>query len=445
VETPAASRSSASRWSASPWAPRLGAALFVVAAAGAALVRQTGEPSWRTVFAEDGSIYAQQAIRQGPVTALFHSYSGYLQLAPRLVAMITPTLPLRGLAVYFAVIGAIIAALLGLFVFHMSRGWIDSVGVRLALAALFVLMPILGHENTANITNSIWLFASVAPWALVSVQESRRDTVLRGLVAFLAATTTALCIVFVPVAIGWAVIRRTRSAIAVAVTFAVGLAVQGIVILTAPTAARFASTPSALPRIFGVRVLAMWLIGPNGVSSWWPRHGGWLIAGAVMITLAVFAALLPGARRSSRRMSLLFAGLAVLTFLFPVVGRGTSLVPVQWDRPFSLTGARFSVIPLLMLSSSVAVALADPATGAARQIVRIGRPVFIAWAALTIVLSFSVANSRSRGPSWPGSVDAAAARCTGQPPDHVVAIGEDAGNPFAPVYNLELPCSDVGP
>jgi hypothetical protein len=417
--------------------------VVVLAAIAAGLLRQRGVASWRTVWAEDGSIYAQQAIRDGGFHSLFHSYSGYLQLPARLIALATPILPVRSLAVYMAIAGSTILALGGLFVFHMSRGWIESRSLRLALAALFVIMPILGRENTANVTNTIWLFAAVAPWALLSLEEGRLDTVLRAIVVFLAATATALCIVFVPVAVGWALIRRTRSAVAVAVAFGVGLAVQGIVILTAPAPDRFANSLTAVPRVFAVRVVAMLVVGPSGVSALWPDHGGLLIAGCVVVLGGLFVLLVPGARSSSRWLAGVFVALAIATFLLPVLGRGTSLVPVEWGQRFNLTGARFSVIPLLMLSSSLAVLLAGPATHRARQIVGWARPVFIAQAALLIVIGFSVTTPRSVGPSWPGSVDAAATRCTGQPPDHLIAVIENARNPFAPTFLLIVPCSTV--
>ncbi len=422
---------------------RVGAVLLVLAAIAGPLLRQRGVVSWRTLWAEDGSIYAQQAIRDGAFHSLFHSYSGYLQLPARLVALATPVVPVRGLALYMALAGAAIVGLGGVFVFHMSRGWIESSSLRLVLAALFVTMPILGRENTANVTNSIWLFAAVAPWALLSVEEGRRDTVLRAIVVFLAATATALCVVFVPVAIGWALIRRTRSAIVVAATFGLGLVVQGIVILTAPAPARFASSLGAVPRVFAVRVVAMLIVGPSGVSALWPDHGGLLIAGTTLVTLALFAVLVPGASGSARALAGVFVALAIATFLLPVLGRGTSLVPVEWDHPFSLTGARFSVIPLLMLSSSLAVLLAAPATHRARQIVRWARPVFIAQATFLMVIGFSLTTPRSVGPSWPGSVDAAAARCAGQPPDHLVAVVENAKEPFAAVFLLIVPCSKL--
>ena len=155
-----------------PWVRRTAMVAGVLVAIAAALLRQRGVASWRTLWAEDGSVYAQQAIREGALHSVLHSYSGYLQLPVRLVALPAPALPTTSLAAYMAVAGATIAALLGLFVFHMSRGWIEPWWLRLGLAALYVLMPILGRENTANVTNSIWLFATAAPWAILSARRS---------------------------------------------------------------------------------------------------------------------------------------------------------------------------------------------------------------------------------------------------------------------------------
>ena len=274
----------------------------------------------------------------------------------------TPLLPIRGLALYMALAGCVIVGLGGLFVFHMSRGWIPSPTLRLGLAALFVGMPILGHENTANVTNTIWLFAAVAPWALLSKEEGPGDTTWRAIVAFLAATATAVCVVFLPVAIGWAVIRRTRSAVVVAASFGVGLVTQGAVILTAPAPARFASDLGSLPRVFAVRVLGILLIGPNGVAATWPVHGGLLIAGAVVVTVAAFALLVPGASPPTRWLggAVRHAGRRHL----PVPGRG----PRHVARPRHLEPAlQPDRCPLLGRPAADAVEQLGRAAGPARH------------------------------------------------------------------------------
>ena len=135
-------------------------------------------------------------------------------------------------------------------------------------------MPVLGIENTANVTNVIWVFAAVAPWALVSLSERPRDVAARGSVALLAATSTSLCFLFFPLAVAFAIIRKTRAATIVAMVFSVGLAIQGAVVLHTK------DVVSYIPQSFldvqrsvrgitdaaGAHVFVPFLIGNRGVS-----------------------------------------------------------------------------------------------------------------------------------------------------------------------------------
>ncbi|HVN50602.1 MAG TPA: hypothetical protein VMT43_04170, partial [Acidimicrobiales bacterium] len=187
------------RWFARP-RTYVGLGLFVLAVV-LPLFRQTGLHSWQTVFAEDGRIYTQQALRHGALASLLHGYAGYLQLPPRLSALAIPFLPLRDVAAYAAVTGTLVAALAAAFVYRESRSWIRWWPLRLAIASLVVLMPALGAENTANMTNVIWVVAATTPWALMSREEGAWDTLARAVAAFLAATSTALSVLFVPLAI----------------------------------------------------------------------------------------------------------------------------------------------------------------------------------------------------------------------------------------------------
>ncbi len=132
-----------------------GALLFVLAVV-VPLLRQTGARSWDTIWGEDGWVYFQQAHDHG-LGVLVRGYAGYLQLTPRLLAVPSAWIPIDQLALYFAVVAAVVGAALAWFVYWASEGWIDSQAVRAALASLVVLMPALGYENTANITNLIWI------------------------------------------------------------------------------------------------------------------------------------------------------------------------------------------------------------------------------------------------------------------------------------------------
>ena len=94
------------------------------------LLRQPGARTWDTVWAEDGTIYAEQAIHLPALTALTRPYAGYVQLLPRLLALPARVLPVAWYAPWFAVAGALTAALLGLLVVHSAEGWITNRGLR---------------------------------------------------------------------------------------------------------------------------------------------------------------------------------------------------------------------------------------------------------------------------------------------------------------------------
>ena len=124
------------------------------------LFRQAGVPSWRTIWAEDGFEYFQQAHDYGGLAVLLRGYSGYLQLPPRLLAIPATWVPINDLAIYFAVAGCVVSALLAWFTYWACKGWVRSWPVRAALASLVVLMPALGTKNTANVVNTVWVFAA---------------------------------------------------------------------------------------------------------------------------------------------------------------------------------------------------------------------------------------------------------------------------------------------
>ena len=368
---------------------------------------------------------------------MFRGYQGYLQLPPRIFGAISTGVPIHYLAAFMALSSAIIGAVVGLFVYYATAPWIGSWPVRVALASLIVLMPILAAENTANVTNSIWILAAALPWALVSRREGAVDVALCSVVAFLGATSTSLCFVFLPLAIGYAVWRRTRAATVVAGSFLVGLIVQGLVDFQSKGASlRFipelsVDVPKSVPSVadvFGYRVIGTYLFGDRGTQSpWLVNHGVLAIVSTIVFVLAL-ALLLPGADRPLQVLSLVFLGYAVIFFVVPV-----------WVR--QVANARYCVVPIFLVASSLAVLVA-PRTRSGREFVRrIGRPVFVAQILLVTCIGFSVTNYRSLSPDWSLSVDAAQAACASAPADKIVTIRTDAGNEFP----VKLPCRDLLP
>ena len=212
------------------------------------------------------------------------------------MAIPIPWFSIRDLALWCALSGTITGALLAFFVYRMTYGWISSGPVRLFLASFVALTPVLGTENTANMVNTIWIFAAVVPWALVALREGRRDTAVRACVAFLAATATPLCVLYVPLAAIWLLIRRTRSARIVAMSLYAGLAVQAVVIYTTSglQGDKLVRKDATLRDGIGQRVFAAFLLGPKWAARFWIAN--WRLSALVstVVVLAIVAVLLPG-------------------------------------------------------------------------------------------------------------------------------------------------------
>jgi hypothetical protein len=404
----------------------IGVVLFALAVV-VPLFRRQGLRSWQTLWAEDGTIFYQQAADDGSVNVLFREFQGYLELTPRLLSVPTPIVPVDQLALYHALAGSIVCALLAWFTYYATRTWISSVPVRLVLASLVVLMPAAGSENTASSTNTIWALAAVAPWAIVSLDERRRDIVVRSIVVFLAATATALSFVFVPLVVGWALVRRSRGAVIVASAYGVGIALQGLTMLTASS--NLTQVPPERPftemtDLIGIRAFSLYLVSPEGAARLWEDHGrvGWVIA--AVVTVALFVVACAGAERSAQLLGVTFFGYAILAFAILAWSRGTP--------PFTVTGTvdplvnlRYSVPSTLMMASAFAVVLAPVGESRRRLIARVGRPLFIVHLVVLTVVSFSVRDFRSEGRPWEVKVAEAEAECQAAPPDATVEIGLD--------------------
>jgi hypothetical protein len=417
------------------------AAVLLLLAVVLPLLRETGARTWQTVWAEDGTVYFTQARTGG---AVLRGFAGYLQLPPRLLGAVTPAIPLRALPVYFALSGVIVAALLAWFTYVASRQWIDSPLVRLALSSLVVLMPALGYENTANITNTIWVFAGVAPWAIVSLADRPRDVLIRGLVVFLAATSTVLAIVYIPLAIGNALIRKTRAASIVAALFLAGISIQAIVILHTGQDPATARSLSRLADLFGVRVFAMFLVGDKGIEFASPQSRLLTIISTIVV-IAIFVVLMRGATRSHQVLASVFLAYALITFAVPVWARGTSfVVPLFHTENAAAIHLRFSVIPVLLLSSAAAVLLAPSARPTRSPLTRIGRILFVAHIAILTVIGFSVTNLRSSEVRWATAITNAYTHCAGAPSDKIVTV-RTANVRYMLLYPVPLPCRDLSP
>ena len=423
------------------WA--LGAALFALAVV-LPLFRQRGTHSWQTIWGEDGFIFYQQAADSGGVHVLFRGYAGYAVLPARLFAIPAQLVPLGNLAHYEAITAAVVCALLALLVYHASRGWISSRIVRLAIASLVVLMPAAGFETTATTTNTIWAFAAVAPWAIISLDDRWRSVAARAAVVFLAATGLPLTFLFLPLALVWAYLRRTRGVYVVLASLCVGLALQGMTMLrtTAELVPVKPQRPiSGLIDLGSTRLFGLTVFGPNQAIDLWNDHGRTpgLIAGVVLLGLFVLAFI--GTERRAQVLGGTFFVLGLAEFAILIWGRG--ILPFTFGHNGVIDMAahmRYSVASTLMLSSAFAVLL-SPIGSVARDrlIARVGRIVLVAHIVLLTVVTFRVDTYRSTSPVWATEVIHARNECAAKGPQARVSIPQDV----TPFWVVKVPCREL--
>ena len=200
----------------------------------AMLARLGGRPAWESVWAEDPGIYLPAALAHP--WHLLQSYGGYLQLVPRVIGQIAALLPVRHASVAFAVGGALVASGVGVFVYYASDGIVSSRWLRVMLGLSVVLLPVAQLEIADNGVNTIWYLLVGLFWAALWRPRTRAGAAVAAVLAFAAAASTSLGLVFAPLFAARAIVvpRRLREHVVTA-GWALGCLVQLLVIVTSHT------------------------------------------------------------------------------------------------------------------------------------------------------------------------------------------------------------------
>jgi hypothetical protein len=134
---------------------------IVALGAGVQLLRMWDSRPLDSIWAEDGSRWLSDALNRGFFDSFTTPYNGYLRALPRLVAEPVSRLPVDWYAPAMAIAGALTVSVCALFVWRASAAHIRNPYLRAFLAAMVLLLPVVGTESPANVTNSIWplLFA----------------------------------------------------------------------------------------------------------------------------------------------------------------------------------------------------------------------------------------------------------------------------------------------
>jgi len=401
---------------------------FVVGAVVAQLLRQRGFRSWNTVWAEDGFVYANDAYAQPALSTLFRGYAGYAQFGPRLLILPARLLPVSALGLYCATVSATVWALLALFVYRSTKGWIESRPLRAVLAVLLVAAPTAFHEVGTNLANLGWPLLYAGAWAVASRRTSALDVTARVAVVVLAALTTPVSFLLVPCAVAAVVLRRGRADAIVGSGLVAATVVQLIAINAAGPVPPFSPFSARdVPTAYGVRVVASDVVGERWLPTLWIHVGVAVIVAAVLALVAFVA--LAAAHRLDRALWLppLVATFgSVVVFTGSLWARGTGGIRLV-SGVYNPSDSRYVVVPALLLSTAI-VLLGDASPR------RWLRPAVAAHVLVLVVISYALVSPRSDGPPWAPAVDAAKRACH----DSSLTIAKVAISPEP--LTMDVPC-----
>ena len=400
--------------------------IAVIAAGALVMLARIGgnKPAWDRVWAEDPGIYLPWALAHP--WHLLQSYGGYLQLVPRVIGQIAALLPVRHASVAFAVGGALVASGVGVFVYYASDGIVSSRWLRVMLGLSVVLLPVAQLEIADNGVNTIWYLLVGLFWAALWRPRTRAGAAVAAVVAFAAAASTSLGLVFAPLFAARAIVvpRRLREHVATA-GWALGCLVQLLVIVTSHTSRLTPHNPLNAVAYYTREVLLptigwhlSWhlrdLIGVNGASA--------LVGGLILIVLAAVVVTQPGRYR-------VFVVTAVLTGL--VFTAITSAF--AWGGPGQPVtikvehGARYSTLPILLLDAALIVAADVCARRWPRPKANVAVVALVAVLAVGWATDFRYPVRRLAGPAsaWKTTANAWIRHCERKPAGTITVVFHD--------------------
>ena len=415
---------------------------LIAALVALAIVAQLARLGWTasldSLWAEDGSIFVQDAFTQGFPHTLWSEYAGYLVLVPRLIGEAASAFPLAEAPAVVSILSALLVALSGVAVWYATAGHLVNPYLRGTLVLLTVLTPVGGLETIASASSVSWYMLVAVFWLLLWRPRSYLGAGLAAAFIVLAALSNPGIWFFLPLAALRALaIRDGRDLTIVGAFFGAGLVQILVLALSDYEAVEPVWTSDIwtvlLQRVFDGMVLGLRLGGDAWVELGWP-----LLIGIAACLLAGLAIGLARSGRRERGFAALTVPIALAMFVISVYQRAVG-TPMLWPPDhWGGQAGRYSIVPVMLLIS-VAFILIDRPPPRARW----ARGAWLIAATVAVLLISTAVSLPSkeiaaRGtPPWDAALDAATAQC-------LAADGGEASLPISPPgFGLNLPCTAI--
>jgi len=338
--------------------------LFGALLAALQLLRSPGSLLHPQFWAEDGTLFFQEAFNHGFLGTILQPASGYLHSLPRLVAGLSLLVPMEQAPLVFNLTAFVVQLIPALYLLSPRMAHlIPSFPARALAALLYVALP-ASYETHVNLTNSHWHLALAAVCILSATPATNpRSQTLEACLAVLFSLTGPFSILFLPL-VAPRLLRVVKGALpvrgqVVSVVVAAGAVIQlGCAAASAriSTAAAQSGTLSLqeLMTVVSMHTFFNALFGINGFTRFYrtlPPIGYAL--GLVALAYFLFVAV----RDRVKPLVILFylAALSIaLSFLFPLNDRRIWLHPQAGPRYFlfACLFIHFSILHLAFAARS---------------------------------------------------------------------------------------------
>lgn len=385
-----------------------GSLVWICSAAGLSLSRQGGIPAWRTLWAEDATIFLRAAWAKPPgLTSISVPYSGYLNVVPRLLAIPITWLPVEWAAATTSIVAAVVFGLVGLSILRISGSILRHLGTRAFIGAAPVLLPSMAWENLNNITYLLWLFLFAGFWSLLAPSRNRSDTLIRSSLLLIGALTHPMLIIYLPIAVYISVRRHQRGDRVATSALGIGLAIQFAVVLSVDQIPRQSIKPVDAVLLGLQRVIGSSVLGERGLEVGWERWGwAWIILSTFTLIVILLTLSLNAGKPQlfNALIALTYAGLA---FAVAIVDRG-SLAFSPIEDQYNPAGARYCVVPVLLIWSALAILIDDARPTLNWRLASVVTATILSGATFS---SWHLDNLRSKPPEWHLEVATVADQC----------------------------------
>lgn len=405
-------------------------------------VRQAGLSPFDTIWAEDGSVFLDQALEEGPLRTIPQAYAGYLHLVPRVLSELAAAVPVARSATVLAVSAAVVTVLCALAVLLATSGHVRSVPLRYLLASLVVLQPAAAIESLNAIALLQFHLLIATFWLALWRPASDRAALAAGAATAVAVLTTPLTMTLAPVLLLRVLVVDAWRDRVVPICFTLAATVQVWAILTQPAPGDPGGSVSQLLGLYAGRVASLAVVGLRIGAFLFARVPVLLGVGCMLVVLAALA--IGIVRREARHplTVLLALGSSVGLFVVSVYARGVGpfMVPPP-DGTVATGGSRYVIVPTFLLLSALVLVLDDrPARVPARAWATV-RAAAVAVLGLVVLVDFRLLTDRGAGPPWSVEVSDAVVECRSgvAEPELQVSPGDQAA------FRLDIPCAELPP